>query len=89
MAQVVGQAGRVDEVRVAAQGGAELAADLAALERMRQPGPRDQCLHAHGFDDLRLARKASQRTTVEHPRPVALERRPGLAVLGLVDAPLP
>ena len=37
MAEVVREAGRVDDVGVTAQGGAELATDLGDLERVGQP----------------------------------------------------
>jgi hypothetical protein len=49
---VVGKAGRVDEIRVAAERLAEFAADLRALERVGEPGSRKVVLA--GYYDLRL-----------------------------------
>jgi len=59
MAEVMSQAGGVDQVSVAAEGSAELPSDLSALKRMRQPGAREVRLPY--FDYLRLRREPAQR----------------------------
>jgi hypothetical protein len=84
MADVVGQAGGVDQVGVAAEGGAKLAADLRALQRVGEPGPRE--VRRPGPDHLRLRRQPAQRGAVQDARAVALEgRAPG--ALGRLGRP--
>ena len=71
MADVMGEAGQVDQVRVAAQPDRHSATDLRDLERMRQPGPRRVAFpRPH---DLGLAGEPPERGAVQHPRPVAGE----------------
>jgi hypothetical protein len=76
VADVVGEPGGVDDVRVAAEVLGDAAADLGHLERVRQPGSRRAAdLRAlPGAHHLRLAREAAQRGGVQHPRAVAGER---------------
>jgi len=84
MADVVGQAGGVDQVGVAAESRAELAADLRALQRVGEPGPWE--VRRPGPDHLRLRRQAAQRGAVQDARAVALEgRAPG--ALGRLGRP--
>jgi hypothetical protein len=87
VAEVVREARRVDEVGVAAERAPELAADLGALERVGQAGARDGDPGAARLDDLRLAGQAPERPGVQHPRPVALERRAPGAGVRLRDEP--
>ena len=71
MAQVVREAGGVHKVGIAAEGGAELAADLGAFQRVGEPGARE-VPGVHG-DHLRLRGQPAQRRAVQHPGPVPLE----------------
>lgn len=76
VAHVVGEAGRLDEVGVAAEGGAELPADLGALQGVGEPGARAGVpgpAQGAGRDDLGLAREPAQGGGVQHPCAVALE----------------
>lgn len=76
VAEVVGEAGRLDEVGVAAEGGAELAADLGALQGVGESGAGagiPGLAACAGGDDLGLAREAAQRGGVQHACAVALE----------------
>jgi hypothetical protein len=59
MSEIVRETSRFDEVRVASKGRSELAADLRALQRMRQPGAREIALRFCGPDDLSLRAEAS------------------------------
>jgi hypothetical protein len=79
--QIVCQAGGVDQVRIAAEGRAELTPDLRALQRVGEPGARE-VVRAH-FDDLRLGGQAPQGRRVQHPGPVTYERPPLVARRGL------
>src|SRR5690348_16973045 len=76
------QAGAVNKVSIAAERGAELPADLSALQRMRQPRARKVSLA--DLDDLRLGGQPAQRGAVQHPSAVPLKGSPLLArdVLG-------
>ncbi|EDY48566.1 hypothetical protein SSCG_01593 [Streptomyces clavuligerus] len=79
MAHVVGETGGLDEVRVAAEGGAQLPADLGAFEGVGEPGAGAGVpggVAGAGGDDLGLAREAAQRGGVEDPGPVPLECGP-------------
>ena len=71
MADVVGQAGHVDEVGIAAQPDRHAAADLRHLQRVGQPGARGLALARP--DDLSLVGQPAQRRAVQHPGPVAGE----------------
>ena len=71
VAEVVREAGDVDDVRVAAERRAELAADLGDLEGVRQPVAHE--VVAAGLHDLRLGREPAEAGGVHHPRPVAGE----------------
>ena len=71
MADVVSQAGHVDEVGIAAQPDRHAAADLRHLQRVGQPGARRLALTWP--DDLRLVRQSAQGGAVQDPRPVAGE----------------
>ena len=71
MADVVGQAGHVDEVGIAAQPDGHAAADLRHLQRVGQPGAR--CLALAWPDDLSLVRQPAQGRAVQDPGPVAGE----------------
>ena len=71
VAEVVGEAGGVDDVRVAAERGAELPPDLGDLEGVGEPGARE--VVAARLDDLGLRRQPAQRCGVDQPRPVARE----------------
>ena len=66
--EVVGQAGRVDEVRVAPESGAELPSDLRHLERVGEPVAHEVVVP--GCDDLGLPGKPAQRGGVHEPRAV-------------------
>ncbi len=89
MADVVREAGGVDDVGVAAQVLGDPAADLRDLQRVREPGARRAAdLGALPRpDDLGLAGEAAQRRGVQHPGAVAGERaaaiRTGRALRGL------
>ncbi len=100
VAQVVGEAGRLDEVGVAAQGRAQLPADLGALQGVGEPGAGAGVpgLRAGaGRDDLCLAGEPPQRGGVQDARAVPLERgaagalvrlgRPALGVVRSLHAP--
>ena len=84
VAEVVGQAGGVDDVGIGAELGADLAADLGHLERVGQPGAREVVLAR--ADDLGLGRQAAKRERVQHPGPVAgeLAAPAGLGDIALV-----
>ena len=73
VAEVVRKACRVDQVGIAAEGRAELAADLRALQRVGEPCARE--IGPPYLDDLGLGGEPAQRGTVQHPGPVPLERR--------------
>jgi uncharacterized membrane protein YgcG len=68
VADVVGQAGQLDQIEVAPQTDRHPAPDLGHLQRVRQSGPRSVTLT--GPDDLRLVRQPPQRRTVQHPGPI-------------------
>ena len=70
--EVVGQAGGVDDVGIAAERLPELAADLGDLEGVGQPGA-DEVVRA-GADDLGLRGEPAQRRGVQDPGAVAGER---------------
>ena len=86
VAEVVREAGRLDQVGVAAERLAELAADLRALQRVGQPGAREVALPRH--DDLGLRGEPAQRRGVQHPRAVALVRRAARPLGRLLDPAL-
>ena len=67
----MGQAGRVDHVGVAAEGGPELAADLGHLEGVGEP-VADEVVGV-GLQHLGLGGEPSQRGRVDHAGPVAGE----------------
>ena len=71
VAEVVGQAGRVDHVGVAAEGGPELPADLGHLEGVGEP-VADEVVGV-GLQHLGLGGEPSQRGRVDHAGPVAGE----------------
>ena len=71
VAQVVGQAGGVDDVGIAAQGLPEGATDLGDLQGVGQAGAHE--VVAGGPQDLGLGAQAPQRRGVDDARPVALE----------------
>ena len=71
VAEVVGEAGGVDDVGAAAQGRTELAADLGDLERVGEPVAHE--VVAGGLDDLGLGRQPAQARGVEQAGPVAGE----------------
>ncbi len=76
VAQVVGEAGGLDEVRVAAEGGAEFAADLGAFQGVREAGARAGVPDGAALarrDDLGLAGEAAQGRGVQDAGAVALE----------------
>jgi len=85
MAEVMGQAGGVDQVRVTAEGSAEFPADLSALQRVRQPGAREVGLP--DGDDLRLRGEPAQCGAVQHASAVALERAAARTLVRLGDEP--
>ena len=68
VADVVGQAGQLDQVEVAAQPDRHPPPDLGHLQRVSQPGTR--CVTLTGTDDLRLVGQPAQRGAVQHPRAV-------------------
>ena len=72
--QVVRQARRVDDVGVAAQRLADLAAHLRDLERVREPRAHEVVRRRP--EHLRLGAEPPQRRGVHQPRAVPLERRP-------------
>ena len=74
MAEVVREARGVDQVGVGAQRDRELAADLRALQRVGQPGPREVALP--DTDHLGPRREPPQRDRVQHPGAVADELVP-------------
>src|SRR3954465_9999054 len=63
--EVVREARGVDEVRVGAECRRELATDLRALERVRQPGAWEVALAV--ADDLGLGGEPAQSSRVQHP----------------------
>src|ERR1700685_4368973 len=81
------QAGSINQVGITAQRGAELAADLGALQRVGQPGPRE--VARSDLDYLRLGREPAQRGAVQDPGAIALElTAPGAACgLGRLGCP--
>ncbi|BFO21277.1 hypothetical protein SHKM778_76650 [Streptomyces sp. KM77-8] len=86
VAEVVGEAGGLHEVGVAAEGSAELAAHLGAFEGVGEAGAGagvpDLALVAGG-DDLGLAREAAEGGGVEYAGSVALEGGAAGAFVGL------
>jgi hypothetical protein len=72
--EVVGEAGGVDHVGIAAQRGADLTPDLRHLQRVREAGAREIVLA--GRDNLCLRGQPAQRRGVQHAGAVALEGRP-------------
>ena len=76
MADVVGEAGGVDDVRVGAQLLGDRPADLGDLQRVGQPGARDTADFGAlpRPDDLRLAGEPAQGGGVQHAGAVAGER---------------
>ena len=70
--EVVRQARRVDDVRVAAERLADLPAHLRDLERVRQPRAHE--VVRRRAEHLRLGPEAPQRRGVHQARAVALER---------------
>jgi hypothetical protein len=84
MPDVVGQPRGVHHVRFAAQLLGDLPADLRDLQGMGEPGAR----HPADLrplprpDDLGLARQATQRRGMQHPRPVTGERAAALGAAG-------
>ncbi len=77
VAEVVGQAGGLHQVGVAAEGLPHLAADLRALQGMGQAGAGDVLAAAEGLpraDDLGLGGEPAEPGAVQHPCPIALER---------------
>ena len=70
--EVVGQAGGVDDVGIAAERLSELTSDLGHLEGVGQAGPHE--VVRTGADDLRLRREPPQCRGVEDPGTVAGER---------------
>jgi hypothetical protein len=66
------QASRVDEVGVASEHRSQVAANLRALQGMREPGPGK--VPGPGSDDLGLGREPAQRGAVQYPGTVPLER---------------
>jgi hypothetical protein len=87
VAEVVRERGGLDDVRVAAQGPAEVACDLRDLEGVGQPVAHE--VVGLRPDDLRLGREPAQRRRVHEPGPVALERRAIVRrrALGRLDHP--
>ena len=71
VAEVVGEAGGVDDVGAAAQGRAELAADLGDLEGVGEPVAHE--VVAAGLHDLGLGGEPAQARGVDQARPVAGE----------------
>ena len=71
VADVVGQAGRVHQVRVATDFLAELPPDLGALQGVGQPGPGE--VRAAGRDHLGLGRQPAQPGAVQDAGAVPLE----------------
>ena len=69
VAQVMGQARSVDDVGVAAQSSAQLAADLGDLERVGQP-VADEVVAARSHH-LGLGRQPAPTRRVQHARPIA------------------
>ncbi len=76
VAEVVGERGRLHDVRVAAQGAAEVAGHLGHLEGVRQPVADEVVgLRTH---HLGLRGQPPQRRGVHQPAAVALERCPAV-----------
>jgi 2,5-diamino-6-(ribosylamino)-4(3H)-pyrimidinone 5'-phosphate reductase len=71
VAEIVGQAGCVHDVRIAAERAGQLATDLRDLEAVRQPVPDE--VVAPGGGHLRLRREPAQRGAVQHPSTIASE----------------
>ena len=86
VAEVVGQARRLDQVGVRAERLAELAADLGALQRVGEPGPREVALARH--HDLGLRGQPAQRRRVQHPRAVPFVGRAARPLGRLLDPAL-
>jgi hypothetical protein len=80
VAEVMGEAGGVDQVWVAAKRSTQLTPHLRALQRVGQAGPRHGDTRAPRLDHLRLAGEAAQRTGVQDAGPVALESRTALSL---------
>ena len=87
VAEVVGEPGDVDHVRVAAEPGAHLAGDLGDLERVGQPGTQEVVADPAVCTWV-LAASRRNAGRVQHPGPVALERGAAVAaVLGGLGSP--
>ena len=86
VAEVVGQARGVHDVRIAPECLAQLAPDLGDLERMGEPVAHE--VVRLGRDHLGLGREPSQRGTVQHARPVPLEVAAMAVVVVLGHEPL-
>src|ERR1017187_9945688 len=70
--QILSQTGGVDQIRIAAERRAELAADLRALQRVGEPGPRE--ITRADLHHLRLGRQPAQGRGMQDPGPIPLER---------------
>lgn len=91
VAQVVREAGGLDQVGIAAQGGGEVAPDLGALQRVGEPGAGCGVPHAAartGSHHLGLAREPAQRGGVQHAGPVPLIGGPARPLVRLRVPPL-
>ena len=82
VAEVVGEAGGLHEVGVAAQGGSQLPPDLGDLQGVGHPGPGEVALA--GDHHLGLGGQPSPGSAVQDAGPVARERRSGGALGWLV-----
>jgi len=86
VAEIVGEAGHVDDVGVAAEAGPHLAGDLRDLEGVGQS--RTQKVVRPGGVHLGLGRQAAEAGGMEYAGPVALVRRTSVAaVLGRFGDP--
>src|SRR5690625_5899364 len=72
VAQIVGQAGSVNNVGITTQGFSQFAAHLRHLKAVREAGAHK--IISCRADNLSLGTQAAQRRGVHHARPIALER---------------
>src|SRR5690625_4806942 len=72
VAQIVGQAGGINNVRIATQSFSQFAAHLRYLKTVREAGAHK--IISCQADNLSLGTQAAQRRGVHDPRPITLER---------------
>src|SRR5450631_3835794 len=71
--EVVGQAGRLHQVGIAAQSCSEFAADLRAFKRVREPGTREIAVDIGRANDLRFRTQPTECRAMHDACPITLE----------------